>query len=117
MIEKSFHYIIRGILISIVLIVIGYVIAHFIVANPNSLDLTLFILGAIPIILFLPGIFSSSTSGALHTPKVIFRKVDTVQSKEAKNVSGDEKISFASPPSLVIAGLLTWLATLFIFMK
>ncbi len=117
MVQKLFGYIIKGILISIVLIIIGLLITHFILENPSSTDLTLFILGAIPIVLFLPSVLSGSTSGALHTPKVIYRKVDTLERKDIKNFSNDEKISFASPPSLVIAGLITWLAGFILFMK
>ena len=72
MVQKLFGYATKGILISIVLIIIGLLIVNFIIKNPNSTDITLFILGAIPMVIFLPGVLGSSTSGALHTPKVIF---------------------------------------------
>lgn len=117
MIKKSFEYVIKSITVSILLVVIGFLIAHFIVASPKSTDLTLFILGAVPIVLFLPSIFSNSTSGGLHTPKVMFRKVDTLEKNDAKNRSKEDKVSFMSPHSLMIAGLLTWLAGFLLSLK
>ena len=117
MIQKLFGYVIKGIFISIVLIIMGLLIAHFILENPKSTDVALFILGGVPIVIFLPSVFSSSTSGGLHTPKVIYRKVNTLETKNNLTSGEDENKSFVSPPSLVIAGLLTWLAGFILFMK
>jgi len=58
----------RSIPLATLIIAIGYAIV--------------FALGAIPIVVFLPSVFSQSKSGALHTPKVIFRKVETLGKKE-----------------------------------
>ncbi len=115
MIRKSFEYLLWSIPTSILLIVIGFLIANHIIGDPKTLDVTLFILGATPIVIFLPSVFSSSTSGALHTPKVIFRKVDTLERKEANSEDTGVKISFSSPLSLVLAGLITWLVGLLLF--
>jgi hypothetical protein len=68
------------------------------------------VLGAIPIVVFLPSVFSQSRSGALHTPKVIFRKVDTLEKKERK---GPANIFPAL--SYILAGVLTWIFSLTIY--
>ncbi len=76
----------RSIPLAALIIIVGYLIVFFILKNPQKTDFTLFVLGAIPIVIFLPSVFSQSKSGALHTPKVIFRKVETLEKKrKAKN--------------------------------
>jgi hypothetical protein len=76
----------------------------------KNTDFTLFALGAIPFILFLPSVFSQSKSGALHTPKVIFRKVDTLKSKEIKKSE-----SIFPALSYVLSGSLTWVFSLVVY--
>lgn len=101
---------IRSIPLSICIITIGYLITFVILQRGDSLDLTLFIVGAIPIIIFLPSVFSQSKSGALHTPKVIFRKVNSLErpiSKETENIF--------PALSYVFAGLVTWIFSLVIY--
>ena len=93
---------------SIPLIVAGLLISRFMVGPQQPADSTLFIVGAIPIILFLPGLFSSSTSGALHTPRVIFRKVETLKDSKSKTSKAVQS-GFTSSLNLVLAGLITWL--------
>lgn len=102
--KKIIGCLIRSIPLSASLIGAAYLIVFFLLNNPQKLDFTLFALGGIPIVLFLPSVFSQSKSGALHTPKVIFRKVDTL---EVKQKSGSEEIFPAL--SYVFAGLLTWI--------
>lgn len=102
--------IIYGAIISIALIIIGLLISYVIIGDRTKIDLTLFILGGIPIIFFLPGVFSSSQSGSLHTPKVFFRKVGTLEQSHASERSTTaEKNKFISPAAIVLAGLFTWL--------
>ena len=100
---------VRSIPLSIINIGIGYFIVFILLKNQQRLELTLFILGAIPIICFLPSVFIQSHSGALHTPKVIFRKVDTLERNESK---GPENMFPAL--SYILAGVLTWLFSLVI---
>lgn len=110
MIKRIFETICFGSIISIPIIVLGALVSNVILGDKNTLDMTLFILGAIPIVIFLPSIFSKSRSGALHTPKVIFRKVDTLKKRgESKqsDIGGQTKIF--TPFALVFAGLITWL--------
>lgn len=85
-------------------------ITYYILNSPQKLDFTIFALGAIPIIIFLPSVFSQSKSGALHTPKVIFRKVDTLEKKENKKTE-----SYLPALSYVLAGAIAWLFGLFIY--
>jgi len=110
MMKRISRDIISGAVTSIPLILFGVLVSYVVLNDKETLDLTLFILGAIPIVLFLPGVFSKSASGALHTPKVIFRKVDTLEKKDIsnqENTADDSK--FVTPFSLVTAGVITWL--------
>jgi hypothetical protein len=110
MIKRLINNIFYGAIVSIPIIVLGLVIAYVVLADKNKLDLTLFILGAIPVVIFLPSLFSKSHSGALHTPKVIFRKVDTLKKREHPNLNDNKgKSNLLSPSTLVIAGVITWL--------
>jgi hypothetical protein len=108
--KKNLACLIRSIPLAIIIIGIGYLIAFFILKNQQNLDLTLFALGAIPIVIFLPSVFSQSKSGALHTPKVIYRKVDTLEKRERK---GTESIFPAL--SYVLAGFLTWIFSVIVY--
>jgi hypothetical protein len=108
--KKILDCLFRSIPLSIIIIGIGYLITFFMLGNQQNLDLTLFALGAIPIIIFLPSVFSQSKSGALHTPKVIFRKVDTLEKKERK-----ETESIFPALSYILAGVLTWIFSLVIY--
>ena len=100
----------RSIPLAALLISIGYLIVFFILKNPQKIDFTLFVLGAIPIVIFLPSVFSQSKSGALHTPKVIFRKVETLEKKEKQEI---ENIFPAL--SYVLAGVIIWIFSLVIY--
>lgn len=102
--KNIFHCLVRSVPLSVVIIGLGYLFVHFILKNPQKLDFTLFVFGAIPIVIFLPSVFSQSKSGALHTPKVIFRKVDTLERRGKK-----EAVNIFPALSYVIAGILTWI--------
>ena len=101
---------VRSIPLSIIIIGIGYLIVFIILKNPQNLDLTLFVLGAIPIIIFLPSVFSQSKSGALHTPKIIFRKVDTLEKKTSK-----ETENIFPALSSILAGIITWIFSAIVY--
>lgn len=96
--------VVRSVPLSLVIICLGYLFVHFILKDPQKLDFTLFAFGAIPIVIFLPSVFSQSKSGALHTPKVIFRKVDTLERRGKK-----ETDNIFPALSYVLAGILTWI--------
>ncbi len=101
---------VRSVPLSLVIICLGYIFVHFILKNPQKLDFTLFAFGAIPIVIFLPSVFSQSRSGALHTPKVIFRKVNTLETR------GEQETEKLLPAlSYVLAGLLTWVFSMAIY--
>jgi len=108
---KSFvRCFVRSLFLAAVIIGVGYLAVHFFLQDPQKLDVTLFALGAISIVIFLPHVLSRSRSGAMHTPKVIFRKVDTLEQKDretAKNIF--------TAVSYVIAGVLTWLYGWFVY--
>lgn len=108
--RKIVDCLIRSIPLSGIIIGIAYLIVFFVLKNPQKIDFTLFTLGAIPIVLFLPSVFSQTTSGALHTPKVIFRKVDTL--KASKKIEPEDVFPALS---YVLAGLLTWVFSSIIY--
>lgn len=102
--NKIINCLVRSIPLAALIIIVAYLIVFFILKNPQKTDFTLFVLGAIPIVIFLPSVFSQSKSGALHTPKVIFRKVATLEKKEQRKT---ENIFPAL--SYVLAGIITWI--------
>ena len=108
--KKILDCLVRSVPVSIIIIGIGYLIVYFILKNKQNLDLTLFVLGAIPIVIFLPSVFSQSKSGALHTPKVIFRKVDTLEKKGRK-----ETENILPALSYVLAGVIIWIFSFVIY--
>ncbi len=108
--KNIFQCLVRSIPLSVSIICFGYLFSSLILQDPKKLDLTLFVLGGIPIVIFLPSVFSQSKSGALHTPKVIFRKVETLERKETQ-----EGNSIFPALSYVLAGVLTWLFSSLIY--
>lgn len=108
--KKIIQCLVRSVLLSAVIICFGFLFVHFILKDPQKLDFTLFVLGAIPQVIFLPSVLSQSKSGALHTPKVIFRKVDTLERKVEK-----ETENMFPALSYVLAGILTWLSSSLIY--
>ncbi len=108
--NKIISSLVRGIPLAALIICLGYLIVFFIVKNPQYLDFTLFVLGSIPVVIFLPSVFSQSKSGALHTPKVIFRKVETLER------TGPQKAESIFPAlSYVFAGFITWAFSLIVY--
>lgn len=115
--NKIIGCLVRSIPLAALIICIGYLIVFFILKNPQKIDFTLFVLGAIPIVLFLPRVFSQSKSvfsrpisGDIHNPKVIFRKVDTLDPLEKK----EKQIAESVVPALsyVLAGVIIWIFSL-----
>ena len=108
MIKKSSNVLISAASISAPLILIAFVISYFV---KYPLGTILFIIGAIPIIVFIPGVFSSSTSGAIHTPKVVYRFVNTLTPGKKTSQGDDSK---SASLSWVIAGLILWVISYFV---
>ena len=111
MIKESSNVLISAATISVPLILIAFIISY---VFGYSLETVLFIIGAIPLIIFGPGLFSSSTSGALHTPKVVYRFVDTLTPGKKTSPSDDPKSRFTASLSWVIAGLILWVISYFV---
>lgn len=108
--SKIFNCFVRSLPLTFFFVLSGYLISHVILNNPQLLDFILFIIGAIPIVIFLPSVFSQSRSGAIHTPKVIFRKVETLVKRERKEIESNFPAL-----SYVFAGALTWLFSWIIY--
>ncbi len=102
--KNIFSCFVRSLFLAAIIIGSGYLAVHFFFQDPQKLDVTLFVLGAIPIVIFLPSVLGQSKSGAIHTPKVIFRKVGTLEKKDKK-----ESESIFPALTYVIAGVSTWL--------
>lgn len=114
MMNKVIGCLVRSIPLAALIICIGYLIVFFILKNPQKIDLTLFALGAIPIVIFLPSVFTQYKSGALRgvllTPKVIYRKVETLEKKEKQ-----EPENIFPALSYVLAGVITWIFSFAIY--
>ena len=134
MITKSLKILFMAILIALPLLLLSYAISYFARDSTISPNLILFIVGAIPIVSFFPGLLARSTSGALRTPKVIWRLVGSSNQNENGSHSGAlfipqviyrligsahqiknephsglaKKANFASSLSLVLSGVILW---------
>ena len=92
-------------LVCLSITVLGLLIAYRL---DGASGLIFFILGAIPVALFLPGLFSHASSGVLHTPRVVYRMLDTLSRKLGHHpdpVPNELTVSLA----MVMAGLMVWL--------
>ena len=99
--KNVFQCLVRSIALAAMITCFGYVFTHLVLKDPQKPDFMLFVFGAIPIAIYLPSIFSQSKSGALRTPKVIFRKVETPERKGTK-----EAANILPALSYVITGIL-----------
>jgi len=94
---------------SIPFLLVGFVISFFVDSTHGSLGTVLFVIGGILIVFFSPGVFSSSSSGALHTPVVVYRLVNTLSTKKGTTQNGKDRLSvFCSSLNLVLAGVTLW---------
>jgi hypothetical protein len=111
MIKDSSNVFISAATISVPLILIAFVISCFVKYQLGSI---LFVIGAMPIVIFSPDLFSSSTSGAIHTPKVVYRLVDTLTPNKKTSQGDDSRSRFNDSLSWVIAGLILWIISYFV---
>lgn len=103
-----------AILISLPLFVISVAISYFFTSSMKTLGFVLFVIGAIPVFLYSPSLFSKSTSGSLHTPKVIYRLVGTLDRKENQSHNIDERRShITSSLSIILSGVILWIVSFF----
>ena len=115
MTEKAVKIIITAILSSLVLLLIGLLVSLVFSRLNESLGLIYFIIGAIPLVIFSPGLFGGGKSGAIHTPKVIYRFVNTLGSGPKASQSGeDSNADFNASLSWVLAGLIVWAVSYFV---
>ena len=101
-----------ALLASALLIALTLFISHYLMSRADSVELVSFIVGGFPIVIFLPGVFSKAASGALHTPRVIFRKAESPggQAPDPRTGAGGDGLDAATSLGLALAGFLTWVA-------
>ena len=115
MIKKARNLAISTGVTSLLLFGLGFIISYYFTSSLQTLGFILFVIGAIPIVLFSSGLFSSSSSGALHTPKVFYRLVGTLKrEKNTPQGEQDGKEHFFSTLSLVLSGVILWVISYFV---
>ncbi len=112
---RTLRIIISAGLTALALVVVG-LLASFILADAKtSLGLILFVIGALPLVIFSPGLLGGGKSGAIHTPKVIYRLVDTLApGKKASSPGAESRTEFDASLSWVLAGLMVWAVSYFV---
>ena len=115
MIKKVLKTIISAVVIAIPLLIVGMLISYLWVGSLKLLSAVLFVIGAIPVVVFSSGLLGRSTSGAIHTPKVIYRLVGTLTPKKNSSQSSQEIVSnFFSSLNWILAGVIIWIISYFI---
>lgn len=115
MVTKIVQTIFSSIILALGLILMGFMISIFVDSTHGSLSTILFIIGGIVIVFFSPGLFRSSSGGALHTPVVVYRLVNTLSNKGKSGTSNANSIShFFSSLNLVLAGVILWGVSYFV---
>ncbi len=115
MLKKTIKTVTIAGLLAIPLLVAGLLISYFLLGSLKLLNLVLFAIGAVPIVVFSSGLLGGSTSGALHTPKVIYRLVDTLTPKKYKSQSGEEiRSNFFTSLNWILAGVIVWVVSYFV---
>ena len=105
MLKSTIRIVLIATLVCLSITAVGLMISYRV---DGSTGLIFFILGAIPVGLFLPGLFSHATSGTLHTPRLVFRLIDSLSRKLGHHpdpIPNEFTVSLA----LVLAGLMVWL--------
>lgn len=115
MIKRMVKALLSAGLLAVLLVVIGLFISYIFIGSLKYLSIILFVLGAIPIVVFSSGIFGRSASGAVHTPKVIYRVVATLTPKKYSSYDTAEAISnLSSTLTWIITGMIVWLISYFV---
>ena len=112
---KLFKILISVVLSSLLLIAVGFLLSFLFSDSQKSLGLILFVIGAIPLVIFLPGLIGGGKSGAIHTPKVIYRVVNTLSPGNKSSQNGDEsRVDFNASLIWVLAGMIVWIVSYFV---
>jgi hypothetical protein len=112
---RAAKIIISAILSSLLLLLIGLLVSLVVSRLKDSLGLVYFIIGGIPLVIFSPGLFGGGKSGAIHTPKVIYRFVNTLgPGPKASQPGEDSNADFNASLSWVLAGLIVWAVSYFV---
>ena len=112
---RAAKIIISAILASLLLLLAGLLVSFVFSRLNDSLGLVYFIIGGIPLVIFSPGLFGGGKSGAIHTPKVIYRFVNTLGPGPKASQSGeDSNADFNASLSWVLAGLIVWVVSYFV---
>ena len=114
MIGKAFRIFISAALASLLLLAVGLLVAFLLSESQKSLGLIFFVIGAIPLIIFLPGLLGGGQSGAIHTPKVFYRLVNTLSPDSKSSQERDEsRANFDASLIWVLAGVIVWVVSYF----
>ena len=111
---RALRIIITAALTSLALIVIGLLVSFILTDAEKSLGLILFVIGAIPLVIFSPGLLGGGKSGAVHTPKVIYRFVNTLTPDRKTSSGAQSSTEFDASLSWVLAGLIVWVVSYFV---
>ena len=112
---RAIRIIISAVLSSLLLIAIALLISFIFSDSQKSPGLIFFIVGAIPLVIFSPGLFGGGKSGAIHTPKVVYRFVNTLAPDKKRSSDGDDsQADFNASLSWVLAGLIVWAVSYFV---
>ena len=112
---RASKIIVSAILSSLLLLLVGLLVSLVFANSQRSLGLIYFIIGAIPLVIFSPGLFGGGKSGAIHTPKVIYRFVNTLGPGAKASSSGeDSNGDFNASLSWILAGLIVWVVSYFV---
>ena len=115
MIKRILKSLLFASLFAVFLLVTGLFISYVFIGSLNYLSIILFVLGAIPIVVFSSGLLSRSRSGAVHTPKIIYRFIGPLTPKKDSSQDSGEAISnFTSTLNWIIAGGIVWLISYFV---
>ena len=91
------------------LLLVGLLVSLLFSRPRESLGLTYFIKGAVPLVIFSPSLFGAGNSGAIHTPKVICRFVNRRgRDSRASQSAEDQHADFNASLSGFLAVLIVW---------
>ncbi len=115
MLGTTFRILISAALASLLLMAVGLLVSFLFSESQKSLGLIFFVVGAIPLVIFLPGLFGGGKSGAIHTPKVFYRLVNTLSPDNKPSQDGDEsRADFNASLIWVLAGAIVWVVSYFV---
>ena len=113
--KNYFVSFVKSVPLAVMIIGVGYLLAYFILNDPQKLNTILFVLGSIPIVVFLPSRLFGYSRGVLFIPQMIYsefrRTDDALEQKNYKNETSFQSITY------IMAGVLTLLFSSIIHIK